>query len=625
MCSPGTVPSTSPRPVPRPRHSVVSRLPRLLLGLACALPASFAAPPVTSGLVLHLEADAGVGRDPTGTVTHWQDQSPAGNDVFAEGDPELLAAATPSGRPAVRLDTTGDKLERIHASTPLQGLPAGNADRTMFLVANYTSSTWWSGVAFGRGDHNRAYGLTVKHDTGELVAQGWGRGNDLVSSTRGLGAGWLLQGGLVDGGASTLFKDGTVIARFQHTYATAGDKLVLGEEIKGLGHVGVEIAAVLVYQRALGVAERQSVEQYLRGKYLVAGATNAAPAVTITAPADGSASVTGASVQLAGAAQDPEDGTLSANLAWRSDRDGELGRGAALGPATLSVGRHVISATVTDSRGATGSASITHTVADDAPPTEEPPPAGEVVFFDGARLQGVHPWSAQYGRSDPEGLFTVQNGLLRVGGDEPYAALMTEQEFDNYVLRLEYTWGSATYGTRTGKARDAGVLLHSRGPDGGWRGRLMAAIEVQVMEGSTGDLILLTDTESPPGTAPMRMTARVQRVSCVNRTWNCRGGYRWHPDGSTRTYSSLADTVHWSKWDRAWRDVAGFRGRDDIEKLPGEWNELIILCDNDRIEVYLNGVKINEATAVFPTSGKIQLQAEQAEYFVRRWELRRLD
>jgi hypothetical protein len=37
--------------------------------------------------------------------------------------------------------------------------------------------------------------------------------------------------------------------------------------------------------------------------------------------------------------------------------------------------------------------------------------------------------------------------------------------------------------------------------------------------------------------------------------------------------------------------------------------------------VYVNGVLVNEGFDVEPAAGQLQLQAELAELFVRRWEL----
>ena len=88
---------------------------------------------------------------------------------------------------------------------------------------------------------------------------------------------------------------------------------------------------------------------------------NAPPAVNITTPPDGASFPEGTSIAFAGSATDAEDGDLTANLAWSSSRDGAIGTGGSFS-ATLSVGTHTVTASVTDSGGATGSASISVTV-----------------------------------------------------------------------------------------------------------------------------------------------------------------------------------------------------------------------------------------------------------------------
>jgi subtilisin len=88
---------------------------------------------------------------------------------------------------------------------------------------------------------------------------------------------------------------------------------------------------------------------------------NDPPAVTITSPADGSAFDSGATILFEGTAGDTEDGDLTASLVWTSDIDGQIGTGGSFS-TTLSDGNHTITAAVTDSGGATGSASISITV-----------------------------------------------------------------------------------------------------------------------------------------------------------------------------------------------------------------------------------------------------------------------
>ncbi len=617
-----------------PARSPARALFRPFVAAALTLAAAHASfaqttPPVTSGLVLRLESESGIVKSSTGAVTRWTDQSSMKNDLFGSGDPALKSAATPSGKPAVSLDGSGDKFERSAPNYALNGFPTGNANRTVFLVARYEKNSAWSGFAYGAGKANAAFGVVARPSGGELTAQGWGTSNDHVSSTRIFGN-WQLLGATHQDGTVRLYRDGSQVLSKAHKFATTNTKVVLGQEIAQLGYSTMDVAAVLVYNRALNSTERASVESYLRGKYLQATATNMAPKVSISSPTSGGSVTAGTSVKFAGTATDQEDGTLSASLEWRSDRDGLLGRGASLTTSKLTVGSHTITASVTDSRGAKDSARITYTIKALSSPAPAPAPdpvptsGSKISLFNGKDLSGLYVWSAKYGRSDPTGVFRVQNGLIRVASDLPYAVLTTEKEYSNYIMVLEFKWGTATYGDRTGKARDAGVLVHSHGRDGSWRGRHMAGIESQVMEGAMGDLMLLRDTTSTA--TPIRMSVACSSTSCGGGTsWYCRGHHRWTQSSSRKTFQNDLDTVHWYGWDPAWKDVVGYRGRTNVEKPNGEWNQMIVVCDGDRIEVFVNGVKVNEAFSVSPSRGKIQLQSEQAEYYIRRWELQMLD
>ncbi len=90
--------------------------------------------------------------------------------------------------------------------------------------------------------------------------------------------------------------------------------------------------------------------------------TNTPPNVNITAPATGSSFTQGTSVTFSGTATDDQDGNISANLAWSSNRDGSIGSGASFFTSTLSVGVHTITATVIDNGGLQDSASIQVTI-----------------------------------------------------------------------------------------------------------------------------------------------------------------------------------------------------------------------------------------------------------------------
>jgi extracellular elastinolytic metalloproteinase len=88
---------------------------------------------------------------------------------------------------------------------------------------------------------------------------------------------------------------------------------------------------------------------------------NAPPAVVMTSPTNGSTYAQGVAVSFSGTATD-EDGSLTGSLTWTSSLQGTLGTGGSFSRSDLIQGTHVITASVTDSGGLTGSASSTITV-----------------------------------------------------------------------------------------------------------------------------------------------------------------------------------------------------------------------------------------------------------------------
>ncbi|MEM8503558.1 MAG: DUF4347 domain-containing protein, partial [Cyanobacteria bacterium P01_D01_bin.1] len=223
-----------------------------------------AAPLPNDGLVLHLDADLGVSTAPDGSVAEWIDLSGSGNDLVGSGDPVLVSGAL-NGHNVIELDGAGDQLSRTLA---LNGLPAGNADRSMFVVAKYDSNGI-GGVTYGDDRRNRAFGTVVDAD-GTLLVQGWGGGNDFDSNVAGTGEGWLIQEVVHENGVLSHFKDGLLIDTQAHEYNTKvvdGEGFVIGSEIDGAPFVNMDIAEVIIYDRALSEIERQQVESYLQDKY----------------------------------------------------------------------------------------------------------------------------------------------------------------------------------------------------------------------------------------------------------------------------------------------------------------------------------------------------------------------
>jgi hypothetical protein len=88
-----------------------------------------------------------------------------------------------------------------------------------------------------------------------------------------------------------------------------------------------------------------------------ASVPDAAPALAITAPADGTLVRPGSPVTLAATASDREEGDLTAQIAWSSDLTGPLGTGSPLG-VVLPAGTHRVRAEVADGLGQSAAAEV---------------------------------------------------------------------------------------------------------------------------------------------------------------------------------------------------------------------------------------------------------------------------
>jgi putative membrane-bound dehydrogenase-like protein len=213
---------------------------------------------------------------------------------------------------------------------------------------------------------------------------------------------------------------------------------------------------------------------------------------------------------------------------------------------------------------------------------------------------------------DPKAVFSVTSeGQLRVSG-KAYGGLTTKAAYKDYHLVCEYKWGGPTWGKREKASRDSGVLVHCFGPDGANGGAWLASHEAQIIEGGTGDYLALT-SKAPDGTL-LQVSAMMEAVRNKGR-----GGMTWVPDAPR--VKVTGGRVDWQFRDPAWRDVRGFRGKADVESPFGEWTRLEVIARGDTLEFLVNGVLVNRAFECKPAAGRILLQTEAAEMFVRRYEL----
>jgi hypothetical protein len=111
-------------------------------------------------------------------------------------------------------------------------------------------------------------------------------------------------------------------------------------------------------------------------------------------------------------------------------------------------------------------------------------------LFNGKDLDGWH-IVIRNGRSDdPEHLVQIHDGVIHMykdappGSQQPNGYIVTERDYGNYHLRLEYKWGAKKFIPKLNAKRDAGLLYHVVGKDGVWP----RSVECQIQEGDVGDI-----------------------------------------------------------------------------------------------------------------------------------------
>lgn len=191
---------------------------------------------------------------------------------------------------------------------------------------------------------------------------------------------------------------------------------------------------------------------------------------------------------------------------------------------------------------------------------------------------------------------------IRISG-EVFGILVTEREFENYHLRLQFKWGEKKYAPRENEKRDSGILYNSIGPEGAWGGVWMKSLECQVQEGDCGDYISV-DT----------VMVDIPAVRMEDERYYYTPGVEMMTFSPERSYCDHID--------------------EDYEKPNGEWNTIeVYSVDGNSIHIVNGNVNnrvynaryLENGQEVPLTKGKIQLQSEGAELFYRNVQIRQIE
>ena len=172
--------------------------------------------------------------------------------------------------------------------------------------------------------------------------------------------------------------------------------------------------------------------------------------------------------------------------------------------------------------------------------------AQKTDLFNGSDLSGWE-WVVNPESADMDSeVCSVVDGNIRIAGN-PYGYLRTSEKYGDVKLHAEWRW--------VGEGTNSGLFIRVQDGEGFWP----EAIECQLKAGKAGDLVMLGGS-------------RIQEVESV---------------GMFPVKARIGD----------------------YEKPVGEWNVAEVVCEGNRLTIYINGELQNECTC-FTTEGYIALQSE---------------
>lgn len=184
-----------------------------------------------------------------------------------------------------------------------------------------------------------------------------------------------------------------------------------------------------------------------------------------------------------------------------------------------------------------------------------------IKLFNQKNLAGWYAYEPVSGKQkDAAKVFHTDKKMIRMYG-EKLGYLMSEKSFQNFKLTVQYKWNLDSTFSRKSTKKNSGImyLVPNATPDTLWP----QGIQFQVKEGATGDFVMLQGV-----------------------TMEIKG-----------------------KKNEAGKSVVSPRF-EDAEKPFGEWNTVVVTCQNGYVKQELNGKLVNEGTKASVSEGRILLQYE---------------
>jgi Domain of Unknown Function (DUF1080) len=245
-------------------------------------------------------------------------------------------------------------------------------------------------------------------------------------------------------------------------------------------------------------------------------------------------------------------------------------------------------------------------------------------LFNGTNLNGWYIVLRNSRSADTNHLIQVENGMIHMYKDAPASTaqpagyIVTDKEYSNYHLRLEYKWGEKRFQPRLKTRRDAGIMYHVVGKDGVWP----RSVECQIQENDVGDIFTvntrLTSTVDPD-TTNLVSVVTTNEAGVIHTNLVVRPVFDELEKGGMPFVQGIAEGI---------RRVI----RNPMNEHEG-WNTVEVIVRGDEAVYIVNGMVNNRASKIqekvngewIPLrKGKIALQLEFAEVFYRNVEIQQL-
>lgn len=249
---------------------------------------------------------------------------------------------------------------------------------------------------------------------------------------------------------------------------------------------------------------------------------------------------------------------------------------------------------------------------------------GWTPLFNGANLDGWHIVLRNSRSDDTNHLVQVENGAIHMYKDalanspQPAGYIVTEKEYSNYHLRLQYKWGTKRFQPRLHSRRDAGILYHVVGKDGVWP----RSIECQIQENDVGDIFTVNTrltASADPATTNLTTHFMTNLIGVITTNRGFFPHFLPPEQGGLPFVQGVGDGI---------RRVI----RNPMNEHDG-WNTVEVIVHGDDATYIVNGKVNNHASHIQQkvggewvplTKGKIALQLEFAEVFYRNVEIKAL-